>query len=132
MKKVMLFDCCYLVKGANRSLICDTQRLEFEFIPNSLYDILINHNGKTIDEIKQAFDNQYDEIIEEYFEFLFDKEYIFFADNVENFPESQPIFRLPSVIDNAIIDIGNYLSIDLFKDLLQHLTNLGCRTIQIR
>lgn len=132
MKKVMLFDCCYLVKGASRSLICDTQRLEFEFIPNSLYDILIHHNGKTIDEIKQAYDNEYDEVIDEYFEFLSDKEYIFFTDNVENFPKSQPTFRLPSLIDNSIIDIRNYLSIDLFKNLLHQLTHLGCRVIQIR
>jgi SPASM domain peptide maturase of grasp-with-spasm system len=132
MKKVMLFDCCYPVKGANRSLICDTQRLEFEFIPNSLYDILVNHNGKTIEQIKQVYDNEYDEVIEEYFTFLEAKEFIFYTNDETNFPKSTPLFDLPSIIDNSLIDVGDYLSYSVFKHIITQLTDLGCRVIQIR
>jgi SPASM domain peptide maturase of grasp-with-spasm system len=132
MKKVMLFDCCYPIKGANRSLILDTQRLEFEFIPNSLYEILENHNGKSIQEIKDIYNNEHDETIDEYLAFLDDKEFIFYTNDETNFPKSTLSFDVPSFIDNSLIDFGNYLSIPLLRNILKQLTNLGCRVIQIR
>ncbi|WP_264537364.1 hypothetical protein [Flavobacterium sp. N1736] len=60
----ILFADCIPVKGFNRSIICDTKNNKFYFIPNGLYDILEIYNGKTIEEIKENFKHQYDEIID--------------------------------------------------------------------
>ncbi len=35
-----LFACCIPVKGQSRSIICDLQRYNFDFIPNDLFDLL--------------------------------------------------------------------------------------------
>jgi SPASM domain peptide maturase of grasp-with-spasm system len=126
-----LFANCFPVRGASRSLICDVQRNDFQFIPNSLYDILIQHEGKTIAEIKAAFDNQYDEIIEEYFEMLDEKEFIFFTDTPELFPKISMEWDEPAHITNAIIDINENSEID-FLNVFQQFEKLSCKHVQIR
>ena len=80
MEKVyFLFSNCLPVKGANRSIICDLQRAEYDFIPNSLYEILESYQFMSIDEVFQKYSIEYKKTIEEYFEFLEQKEYIFFT-----------------------------------------------------
>jgi SPASM domain peptide maturase of grasp-with-spasm system len=126
-----LFANCFPVKGASRSTICDVQRHDFQFIPNSLYDILIAYESKTIEEIKAIFDNQYDEIIEEYFEMLNEKEFIFFTNTPELFPKMSMQWDEPVHITNAIIDINEKSKID-FLNVFQQFEKLGCKYIQIR
>ena len=59
-----LFASCIPVKGISRSIICDLQRTNYVFIPNSLYDLITDHHHKTIRSIKEFYNNQYNEIIE--------------------------------------------------------------------
>ena len=66
-----LYASCIPVKGYKQSFIYDLQRSKSSnAIPNDLYNILTLHENKTIEEIKREFDNQYDEVIDEYFDFL--------------------------------------------------------------
>jgi hypothetical protein len=81
-----LFSCCFPVKGFSRSIICDTQRNSYDFIPNSLYNILIKYDGDTIAEIKSNYNHKFDNIIDDYFIFLQKKEYIFFTKEPDAFP----------------------------------------------
>ena len=82
-----LFTCCFPIQGAERALICDVQRKTYQYIPSSLYEILTEHDGKTLDEVKKVYENEYDEIIDEYFETLEQEEYIFFTDTPQYFPK---------------------------------------------
>ena len=75
-----LFTCCLPVQGAERALICDIQRESCQMIPSSLFEILTKYDGKTINEVKLAYENEYDETIDEYFEILEREEYIFFTE----------------------------------------------------
>src|ERR1035437_8652668 len=104
-----LFACCIPVKGAMRSMICDLQRNDFSFIPEGLFDILTEHKLKTIGEIKNAFQNQYDETIDEYFQFLEAQEYGFWCnkDELDLFPALDLTWDEPYEIANAIIDNDN-------------------------
>jgi len=131
MKSLKLFACCIPVKGINRSVICDLQRGVFDFIPNILMEILVDFNGKTIDDIKNSFANQYHGIIDEYINFLEEKEYIFFTDKPELFPEMDLSWKHPSYITNAIIDFNIDSNFDV-QDIFNQLSNLGCKAIQIR
>ena len=126
-----LFACCLPVKGASRSLICDVQRGDFQFIPNSLYDVLKEQEGKTIEEIKAVFNNEYDETIEEYFEMLVKEEFIFFTETPELFPKMSMEWDEPAHITNAIIDINDDTEID-FLSVFKQFENLGCKHVQIR
>ena len=54
MKEIFqLFSCCKIVRGNNRSIVCDLQRDIYYPIPNILYDIL---DGNDIFSISDLID----------------------------------------------------------------------------
>lgn len=129
-KNFTLFSDCIPVKGFNRSIICDMMNNKYYFIPNGLYEVLEKYNGKTIETIKKDFDNQYNDVIDEYFDFLFENRLVFFNSNPESFPKTDLKWHSPSKITNAIIDFDqtkhNYI------DLLSQFEDLKCSYIQMR
>jgi SPASM domain peptide maturase of grasp-with-spasm system len=127
----VLFACVVPVKGAERSTLCDVQRENIFFIPNSLYEILITHKGKTLAAIKQFYNNEYDDTIEEYFSFLYEQEYIFFSNEPDLFPAMSLFWNEPFQITNAIIDVGTYFD-NMHDVLLQQLILLDAVHIQFR
>ncbi|WP_045113997.1 grasp-with-spasm system SPASM domain peptide maturase [Microscilla marina] len=124
-----LFACCVAVKGAVRSTICDMQRGEIKLIPNSLYTILTEHQHQTYSEIQEVYD--YDETLDEYFEFLVENELGFWTDTPEFFPPLDMTWQTYSSINNAIIDIDAASTHD-FKAIFAQLEELGCDHIQLR
>lgn len=129
-RKFTLFSDCIPVKGINRSIICDTLSNDYYFIPNGLYDILEKYDGETVEFVKKEFENEYDEIIDEYFDFLFSKNIIFYTAKPEFFPKISLEWDSPSIITNAIIDYENV--IHDFKDIIQQLELLKCSHLQLR
>jgi SPASM domain peptide maturase of grasp-with-spasm system len=127
-----MFACCLPVKGSERALICDVQRQTHHFIPLGLYEILTLHDGKTLQTVKASYQNQYDDIIEEYFEFLEQKEYIFFTDTPQLFPSLDLKWDAPFQITNAIIDLQKNVYRLNWVNLVQELEVLGCKHLQIR
>ncbi len=126
----ILFADCIPTKGFNRSIICDTKNNNYVFIPNGLYDILEMYNGKTIEEIKNDFEHQYDEIIDEYFDFLIQNKFIFFNSNPHLFPKIATEWNSPSLITNIIIDYDEIMHD--FKALIPQFEVLKCSYIQLR
>ncbi|WP_293871606.1 grasp-with-spasm system SPASM domain peptide maturase [Flavobacterium sp.] len=126
----ILFADCISVKGFNRSIICDTKNNTYHFIPNGLFDILENYNGNTIEKIKNAFENEYDEIIDEYFEFLITNKLIFFNSNPDLFPKISTDWNSPSAITNIIVDYDEV--IHDFKKLMPQFEDLKCSHVQLR
>jgi SPASM domain peptide maturase of grasp-with-spasm system len=127
----MLFACNLPVKGAERALLCDVQRQVYQFIPLSMYDVLVENEGKTLAEIKTAYDNEYDEIIDEYFDSLVKEEWAFFTDTPQYFPKMDLFWEEPTPLTNAIIDISDNTVID-FENIFEQFSKLGCEHIQIR
>lgn len=135
MNKVLhCFADCMPVKGYNRSIIYDLTKRKYEFIPNTLYDILTTLEGKNWKEITSLFPVQEDiDILKEYFRFLEQKEYIVWIDpqQYEWFPKLTLEWDSPSEINNAIVDINHLSDYDL-KDVFEQLHEMGCQAIQIR
>ncbi|MCI4667047.1 MAG: grasp-with-spasm system SPASM domain peptide maturase [Bacteroidia bacterium] len=127
----ILYSCCIPVKGASRSIVCDLQRKSFLYIPNSLYEILTLHRGKRKEEIFQTYDNQYNDTIQEYFDFLVEQEMLFYCDDSERFPKMSMDWMSPAQIQDSIIDIGAESAHD-WDHILSQLEGLGCRHIQVR
>jgi SPASM domain peptide maturase of grasp-with-spasm system len=125
-----LFANCVPIKGHLRSIIYDLQRNNYSFIPNDLFTILVHYNGKTLDKIKLAYNNKYNNVIDDYFQFLKQKEYIFTTNNPENHPAISWEYRIPTYISNSVIckqkSQSNYNSI--FKEI----EKLGTKAIQLR
>lgn len=129
-----LFSCCIPVRGSKRSLICDIQREEINFIPNDLFELLNKFEIYTIENILDYYEEGDKETIIEYFEFLLEKEYIFLCDTIKElkcFPNIDMTWQRPSLITNSVIDIKNY-DLIFIKDILNELDSFNCKDIQIR
>ncbi|MEO8760219.1 MAG: grasp-with-spasm system SPASM domain peptide maturase [Bacteroidia bacterium] len=133
MKYFILYANCIPVKGAKRSLICDLQRNQYWYIPEGLYDVLTSHGRVSLDSIKTSYENKFDLIIDEYFEFLASNELGFWTteEDVKNFPELNLDWDEPSLITNAIID-SDVGSSHNYTKIFDELEELGCKHIQLR
>jgi SPASM domain peptide maturase of grasp-with-spasm system len=129
----LLFTNCKVVTGAKRSIICDLQRGEFDFIPNDLTEILTIHKDKTLMEIKNSYHSESEREIEAYFDFLLSKEYGFWGEREDRslFPDIDLTWCSPSVITNSIIDVDETSNYN-FEKIFTELEELGCRDVQIR
>mgnify|MGYP003629679815 CR=1 FL=1 len=130
-KKLSLYSNCLLVKGASRSVICDTQQQILHYIPNSLYNLLNEQLGKSVEDIKINYSSQYDEIIDEYISFLEEKNCVFYTDSPDSFPKMSLDWHYPHKISNAILDYDSLSKYNIEK-VLEELDELRCKSIQIR
>lgn len=128
--KFILQSSCIPVQGKNRSVICDLQTDNYYFIPNSLYEILLFENGKTLKAIKKKFNNNFDEIIDEYFNFLTKNNLILFVNNKKGFTKLDLSWNNNYKINNSIIDICK--DDHDIKGILVQLENLKCSNLQFR
>lgn len=126
-----LFANCQLVKGAERSTICDLQRGKFHLIPNSLFDLLVEFQGSKIEDVKKHFDNEYDDTIDDYFSLLIKEELIFFSSIHNLFPPLNLQWDSPSVLTYALIDIGPTVY-DNFLAIAIQLDELDCKYVELR
>ncbi len=127
------YACCIPVKGFGRSIIYDLNRSVFTYIPNSLFEIMKEHQGQTVAQIKQSVEPYYWDILDKYFDFLLQNEFILLANAKEElnlFPALELSYQSPSSISNAIIQIKETVTINL-PHLIEELSVLGCRAIQI-
>ncbi|WP_046757976.1 grasp-with-spasm system SPASM domain peptide maturase [Kordia jejudonensis] len=122
---------CIIVKGANRSTICDLQRNEVKLIPNDLQNLIEQYEGKTNEEIKAQYNESDYEVVDEYLNFLVEHEYAFFTNTPEFYPKLNIEWFEASKITNAIIDINSDLEYDVIK-VLSQLDDLNCKHVQIR
>ncbi len=132
-KHIKLYSNCIPVKGKSRSVVCDLQRRRFEFIPNELYDFLQEYNGAAIDEIRNDYDEDSQVIINEYLNFLQEKNYLLVCDEeeVEWFPKFEMTWHSSSLIENAIIDVDAESEHD-YKNIIDQLGDLGCCAVVYR
>ncbi|XLS29882.1 grasp-with-spasm system SPASM domain peptide maturase [Flavobacteriaceae bacterium M23B6Z8] len=131
-QKFELFSTCIPIKGALRSIIYDLNRETFDYIPNALFDILDEYSGKKIKEVLDDFHKDNYEILMEYFDFLVEKEYIFFNDfETESFPDFPLHHNSPFQISNIIIDVGDF-TFKLLPSIYQQLEELGVEAVCFR
>lgn len=130
----LLFANCIPVKGIVRSGICDLQRGMFEAMPNTLYDILIDCETKSIKEIYSEFSKESHEEIDKYFDWLIEKNFgIWCKDKKERdlFPKMELAFNYPHRISNIIIDLNQNSTYDIFQ-LFRQIVATGIPYIQLR
>lgn len=102
-------------------------------IPNDLYDLLENHDRSTLDEIKIAYEGKFDDVIEEYFEFLVAKDLGHWVqqEQLALFPKLDLDWDSPSMITNAIIDHDSDSNHD-HEAIIEQLNVLGCQHLLLR
>lgn len=126
-----LFANCIPVKGARRSLLCDLQRERIKLIPNSLHEMLVRFEDCELDWVKAQYNHEFDDEIDEYFQFLIDDEWGFWCDEPQAFPKIRMGFETSESITNAILDWDRHSTHDLLS-VLPQLEDLGCSHLLIR
>lgn len=128
-----LFSCCFLVKGYQRSCIYDVQRGDFNYIPNTLVDILEECINCTFMDLLNIYNDPEDQsVLYEYFEMLYDNEYIFFSE-IENihFPVYNKDFFKPYNISTLVIDICDFNK-DFIDILIRNICEVKVECIVLR
>jgi SPASM domain peptide maturase of grasp-with-spasm system len=114
-------------------VIIDGFRGGFEFIPNDLVDIIQEAKNQTMGSLYQAYGQENEAALDEYIDFLVEKEYVFFVNERERdlFPDLPKQWMIPARIGNAILDVQDTGVYDLEKAIAE-LDELQCPALQIR
>jgi len=72
---LIIFETVRFVRGYTKSTICDIERRKNIIVPNSVYDFYRRNNKKLIGKIRAYY--QDDETVNEYIDFLVEKEFAF-------------------------------------------------------
>lgn len=127
----LLFECCRVVKGSKRAIICDIQRSSYRVISNEIANLLINMSGKSINQIKESYNNKQDKEIDFLLKRLIDEDFVFFSTDPDMFPSLSLEWNNFAKITNSIVDLSLETS-NFIKKILKGLHNLGCSHLQIR
>jgi SPASM domain peptide maturase of grasp-with-spasm system len=87
--------------------------------------------NKSILEIKTLYGNDFDNGIDQYFDYLYKRELGFYTNEPRKFPKINNEFIVPSNITNCIIDYSELL-VSEYDKVIESLDMLGCQSIQIR
>ncbi|MGB5977381.1 MAG: hypothetical protein WBG62_08215, partial [Cyclobacteriaceae bacterium] len=130
----ILFANCIPVKGASRSLICDVHRHDYDFIPNALYEMLTADRGKPVREVAASYGEENIETVLEYFDYLEEKEYGFYASEEELglFPQMSLEWDSPSPVTNAILDMDEQSDELAAEAFIRQLDEVMCQALDIR
>jgi len=128
---LLLYACCIPVKGAARSIICDTQRDTYKFIPNDLYDFIHDCEKHSLADVINKYDAESKITLESYIAFLIENEFAFTTNTPGLFPQVNHDFIVAEEINNAILDFSNDTIYDIEKAIAE-LEQLGCKSIQLR
>lgn len=130
-----LYANCVLCRGFSRSAIYDLQKNVVHLIPNSLYQLLVEYGKLTPAEIKKVFQNEHDEIIDDYFNFLMENDLLFTFESQnlgELFPDLDFTFKAPFEIDNCIWDISQTTEFSMIERVASDLNNINCSHLEVR
>lgn len=130
MKYFNLFSNITITKGATRVLISDLQRNISELYPLELYELIEELKVNSIEDLVKNYDDESQEIINEYLGFLLEEEYGFITENDwdKNFPPLSHRFQDHSNISNIFIEINDLLTLDKIK---LSIDNLGVKHLVI-
>lgn len=129
MEYFKLYACCIPVKGYVQTALCDIHRNKYHLFSNELFGFINEAKVFSVNDLKEKYDECYDEIISPLFSLLVSQDIGFFTDTPELFPDMNDIWEQPNVITNVVIDID--IPYDI-SNLVEQLDTLGCEALQIR
>ncbi len=127
-KYFLLFASCIPVKGAYRSIICDTQRNSFIYITNEIYDIFSSSTPVNYNLIKTISDDDLQFLLED----LINNEYGFYTDDYKLFPKINLQGNdYPQNLKSIIIDFDKDSKHNLI-DIGKQISELLCQNLELR
>lgn len=123
MKYFNLFSDILITKGANRILISDLQRNVSELQPLELLEIIEELKTKSIEETLEAYEDESKEIVQEYLDFLLEKEYGFITSGSwdNNFLPLAYDFHSSNQLNDIYIELEDIAILNSIKDSIENL-----------
>lgn len=131
-KYLVTHSSCVLTKGFSRSIICDLQFGNYQFIPNEIFALLTYNHPIKKEDIYSFFEESDYETINEYLEFLEQKDYIFFTDEPNLYPKIAMSWDSSSLITNGIIEFTNKPDVGYLAKINEGLNELICEAALFR
>lgn len=130
---LLLYSHCMIVNGAERSVICDLQRQKIYPVPNAFCALFKDGRYIDIPETVSQLDDEGNEILKEYFEFLEENELAFYcsSEDLPLFPKMPEEWLFPAHISHCILDAWHELPY-FNGSFLKQLEILCCNFIQFR
>ena len=126
---LLLFSFCKVVKGEEKSIICDFQKEKIKFIPNEMVTVIEMLQEQTFDFVKSQFVEDLG-IFNSYITFLSEEGFVYYNEYNENFVDIENYWASPEIINNAIIEY-NFDNYNL-ADVLIQLDDLLTKFIEFR
>lgn len=132
-KKYKLFADCVIVKGHSRSTLCDLTRREYHLIPNDLNEFINRIGNDTLESVYNTYDKKYHEILDDFFSFLTEKEFIYSIDDNQSnsFPPIDLTFDYPSHVSNFVLEVSEF-NITYLDSIVFQIQKLGCFDMQLK
>lgn len=131
MRYFFIYSNCILTKGAKRTSISDTLKKQIYFIPNNIYDDIIELKKIDYDNFCEKKSIKEQSILENYIDLFIDEGLGFFTNQKGSFPDISLQYYSPETINNAIIDIDDKSDYQL-NDVITCLKEFQCKFIEIR
>jgi SPASM domain peptide maturase of grasp-with-spasm system len=126
-----LYADCIPVKGAHRSAICDLTRNELVFFPSDYWEVLEYLRSDRLGMLLNELENEEEKVqVTAFIDFLHKEELIHFCEHPSDFPAIHEHWEIPSLIQNAIIDVDK-MEHD-FEHIFKQLDEVECQFVQIR
>lgn len=129
---IKLFESVKITKGFHRSIIYDINSGFLKFIPNTLYDILIDESQNYL-LLKKELDVESEKILQQYIDFVISNKLGISVKSIKElnkFKNSDNKIDKPNNLNYLIIDLDN-LDI-LQRKIIQQITHNKIKFIQIR
>lgn len=127
----VLHSACIPVKGKESSLIYDIEKQELYPISNDHYELLHLCKQFSIPQLKEELGLTDGTVIEDFLAHFIEQHLGFYTNNPQSFPDLDLVWKVPSKITNAIIQLDGKSSFDV-EGLILQLQNLGCNAVQLR
>ncbi|AZA61604.1 grasp-with-spasm system SPASM domain peptide maturase [Chryseobacterium indoltheticum] len=116
-----IFSNILITKGVGRILISDLQRNVSELYPLELYDLTEELKTDSIQNVLKNYDAASKEILQEYIDFLLEKEYGFITQNDwdYNFPPFSVEYQDYNILSNIFIELENINILDKIKESIK-------------
>lgn len=130
-KKYKLFSHIIPVLGYKKGLVCDLYRERMYSLPVDLISIITQNSVIGINDLVKIYGEDNEDTIKEYVDFLIQKELVHSVDDkiVNNFPPLSLEWDSPSLITNAIIEVGNKTTMSFIDNALKELQLMGCKAL---
>lgn len=125
-----LYSFCFITKGINRILLVDTCQQNVYLLPVKSLSFFELISKYTVADIYRKISVDETPYMDDFVDFVIKNELGRFVKDIALFPKIEEVWDEPCLIKKAIIDYRNIFHD--FKKIFVQLSDLGCRSVEIR